>query len=99
MPSLDPRIIQGLAEANVIFQRGVPGHSIVEAFLVGGLPSLSRLTLLLSVFSSNKLTMNQFLCLYSALEGRLCGLSKRASPSKGVGKANSIRQDDHIFGT
>jgi hypothetical protein len=29
----------------------------------------------------------------------LCGLSKRASPSKGVGKANSIRQGDHIFGT
>ncbi|PMD66607.1 uncharacterized protein K444DRAFT_606921 [Hyaloscypha bicolor E] len=34
MPALDPRIIQGLAEASVIFQRGVPGHSIVEAFLV-----------------------------------------------------------------
>ena len=34
MPVLTPRIIQGLAEASVIFQRDVPKHSIVEAFFV-----------------------------------------------------------------
>jgi hypothetical protein len=35
MPALDPRIIQGLADASVILRRGIlPTHEIIEAFLV-----------------------------------------------------------------
>lgn len=37
MPALDPRIIQNLSEVaarGVVMARGVPGHQIVEAFLV-----------------------------------------------------------------
>lgn len=39
MPTLDPRIIQGLGEiGGVIVKRDLPTHEIVEAFIVGKIP-------------------------------------------------------------